>query len=81
MQSAALKLICDREEEIKAFIPKEYWTVDCSLKKERKKFPIRLTQHEGKKIEIKNEEEAKKIINDLEQGNFVVKTVKKGKRM
>ena len=81
VQSAALKLICDREEEIKAFIPKEYWTVDCSLKKERKKFPIRLTQHEGKKIEIKNEEEAKKIINDLEQGNFVVKTVKKGKRM
>ena len=52
-----------------------------NLKKERKKFPIRLTQHEGKKIEIKNEEEAKKIINDLEQGNFVVKTVKKGKRM
>lgn len=81
VQSAALKLICDREEEIKAFIPKEYWTVDCALKKERKKFPVRLTQHEGKKIEIKNEEEAKKIIDDLEKGNFVVKSVKKGKRM
>ena len=81
VQSAALKLICDREEEIKAFIPKEYWTVDCSMKKERKKFPIRLVQYKGKKIEINNKEEADEIIDILEKGNFVVKSVKKGKRV
>ena len=81
VQSAALKLICDREEEIKAFIPKEYWTVDCSMKKERKKFPIRLVQYKGKKIEINNKEEADEIIDSLEKGNFVVKSVKKGKRV
>ena len=67
VQSAALKLICDKEEEIKAFEPKEYWTVDCILKKERKKFPIKLTKYENKKLEIKTEEEANKIIKDLEE--------------
>ena len=61
VQSAALKLICDKEEEIKAFEPKEYWTVDCVLKKGRKKFPIKLTKHNNKKIEINNEEESNKI--------------------
>lgn len=65
VQSAALKLICDKEEEIKAFEPKEYWTVDCILKKERKKFPIKLTKYENKKLEIKTEEEANKIIKYL----------------
>ena len=49
VQSAALKLICDREEEIKAFIPKEYWTVDCVMKKDRKKFPIKLVSKDNKK--------------------------------
>ena len=60
VQSAALKLICDKEEEIKAFEPKEYWTVDCVLKKERKKFPIKLTKYENKKIEITTEDKVKK---------------------
>lgn len=77
VQSAALKLICDKEEEIKAFEPKEYWTVDCVLKKGRKKFPIKLTKHNNKKIEINNEEEANKIINDLSQNDYRVEKVKK----
>ena len=80
VQSAALKLICDKEEEIKAFEPKEYWTVDCVLKKGRKKFPIKLTKHKNKKIEINNEEEANKIINDLSQNDYRVEKVKKGSR-
>ena len=81
VQSAALKLICDREEEIKAFEAKEYWTVDCILKKERKKFPIKLTKYENKKIEINNEEEANKIIENLKGNEFKVHKVKKGKRL
>ena len=81
VQSAALKLICDKEEEIKAFEPKEYWTVDCILKKERKKFPIKLTKYENKKLEIKTEEEANKIIKDLEENDYKVHKVKKGSRL
>ena len=81
VQSAALKLICDREEEIKAFTPEEYWTVDCVMKKERKKFPIKLSSKNGKKIEIKNEDESKVIVEDLQKGEFVVDGIKKGKKV
>ena len=81
VQSAALKLICDKEEEIKAFEAKEYWTVDCVLKKERKKFPIKLTKHENKKIEITTEEEAQKIIRELEENDYRIDKVKKGNRL
>lgn len=81
VQSAALKLICDKEEEINAFESKEYWTVDCILKKERKKFPIKLTKCNNKKVEIKTEEEAKKIIKDLEENDYKVYKVKKGNRL
>ncbi|WP_160690239.1 type I DNA topoisomerase [Clostridium sp. C2-6-12] len=80
VQSAALKLICDREKEIKEFIPKEYWSIDCILKKEKNKFPIRLSTYKGKKIEIENEETSNKIIKDLEKGNFIVNSIKKGKK-
>ncbi|GAA0078042.1 type I DNA topoisomerase [Clostridium sp. CTA-5] len=81
VQSAALKLICDREEEIKAFVPKEYWSVDCILKKERKKFPVRLSTYKGKKFEINTEEEANKIIEELNADKFIVKSIKKGKKI
>lgn len=78
VQSAALKLICDREEEIKAFIHKEYWTVDCVMKKDRKKFPIKLVSKDNKKIEITNKEEADLIIKDLEGNDFIIKSIKEG---
>ena len=81
VQSAALKLICDKEEEIKAFEPKEYWTVDCVLKKERKKFPIKLTKYENKKVEITTEEEAQKIIRELAENDYRIDKVKKGNRL
>ncbi|NFH68323.1 type I DNA topoisomerase [Clostridium botulinum] len=81
VQSAALKLICDREEEIKAFIPKEYWSVDCILKKDRKKFPIRLSTYKSKKIEINTEEEANKIKHELENDKFIINSIKKGNKV
>ncbi|GAB6170107.1 type I DNA topoisomerase [Clostridium carnis] len=80
VQSAALKLICDKEEEIKAFIPKEYWTVDCIATKERKKFEIKLSTYKGKKIEIDSKEKAYEIISELEKGEFKVVKVKKGNK-
>lgn len=81
VQSAALKLICDREEEIKRFEPKEYWTVDCIATKDRKKFPIKLTQYKGKKIEINTKIEAENIIEELKKDKFIVTKVKKGTKV
>ena len=81
VQSAALKLICDRENEIKAFIPKEYWTVDCIAKKEKKKFEIKLSKYKNKKIEIETKEQSEKIIEDLKQDKFIISNVKKGTKV
>ncbi len=81
VQSAALKFICDREEEINRFEPKEYWTVDCIATKDRKKFPIKLSQYKGKKIEISTKEESEKIIDELKKDKFIVTKVKKGTKV
>lgn len=80
VQSAALKMICDREEEIEKFEPKEYWTVDISLKKDKKKFPVKLATKNKKKVVINNEEEANIIMKELEENSYIVKNVKKGTR-
>lgn len=80
VQSVALKIICDRENEIKAFIPVEYWTVDCILKKDKKKIAIKLVNKNGKKVEINNEEDANAIINEIKKGEFKVKTINTGKK-
>ncbi|MBE6068232.1 MAG: type I DNA topoisomerase [Clostridium lundense] len=82
VQSVALKLICDRELEIEKFIPKEYWTIEGIVHKEKDKqtFPIRLHSKHNKKIEINNKEEADNISNDLKTGEFIVKSVKKSKK-
>ena len=61
VQSVAVKLIVDREREINAFIPEEYWTIESKFKK----FSAKLDKYNNKKIEIKNEKEADKIISDL----------------
>ena len=81
VQSAALKLICEREEEIKKFIPDEYWTVDCSLKKGRKKFPIKLISYKNNKIDLKNEEDTNKVINKIDKDNFLINKIKKGSKL
>ncbi|GAA0085399.1 type I DNA topoisomerase [Clostridium sp. CTA-7] len=81
VQSAALKLICDREEEINKFEPKEYWSVDCTATKDRKKFSIKLSYYKNKKIEINTEEESNKIIEELKKDKFIVTKVKKGSKL
>ncbi|WP_297435122.1 type I DNA topoisomerase [uncultured Clostridium sp.] len=80
VQSAMLKMICDREKEIEEFNPKEYWSVDIKLKKDKKTFPIRLSTKNKKKVEINNQEESDAIINDLNKGEYHVETVKVGTR-
>ena len=71
VQSVAVRLICEREEEIEVFVPKEYWTISAELAKAKSanSFIAELTKHNGKKIEINNEDEAKKILNALNAEN------------
>ena len=69
VQSVALRMICEREDEIEAFTPVEYWTISAILKKGTGKFEAELSTYKDKKIEIKNEEEANKIVNVLKDKN------------
>lgn len=61
VQSVALRMICEREEEIEAFIPQEYWSIHTIMDKDGKLFEAEVNKYKNKKIEIKNEEEANKI--------------------
>ena len=65
VQSVALKMICEREKEIEAFVPQEYWTISSLFEAKKVQFEALLTKFQGKKIEIKNEEEASNILNKL----------------
>ena len=67
VQSVALRMICEREEEIEAFKPQEYWSIHANLDKEGKQFEAELSKIKGKSVEktIKNQEEAQKIVDYL----------------
>lgn len=65
VQSVALRMICEREDEIEAFIPVEYWSIAAELDKEGAVFEAELQKYKDKKLEIPNEEEAKKITEFL----------------
>ena len=67
VQSVALRMICEREAQIDAFTPQEYWTISADLLKDKKKFEAELSKFKGKKIEIKSEKEAQKIVSDLKK--------------
>ena len=80
VQSVAVKLIVDREEEIEKFIPEEYWNMYVNLKKNKDVFKAKLVGKEEKKIEIHTKEETEKILNEIDKAKFVVKEVKKSQR-
>lgn len=83
VQSVAVRLVVDREEEIRAFKPEEYWTIDAKLipKGGRKAFPASFYGDEaGNKIKISNKEEADAILEKLEDAQFTVAKIKKGSR-
>ncbi len=83
VQSVALRIICDREEEINAFIPEEYWTLDASfmIPGEKKPLVAKYYGADDKKAAISSEEELNKIIKELEGAAFKVSEVKKGERV
>ena len=81
VQTVALRLIVEREREIKAFTPVEYWTVEALLEKSGQRFTAKLHQIDGKKAEIHNEAEATRILDDLEgRTSFGVTEVKRRER-
>ncbi len=83
VQSVALRIICDREEEINAFIPEEYWTLDTKLSIPGEKKPLiaKFYGDENGKITISSEKEMKEVMAAIEQEEFKVLEVKKGERV
>lgn len=77
VQSVALHLICEREREVEAFIPEEYWTIDAELAKGRSKFTVQLFSINGKKASIPNEETAKGLVERFSGKAMKVINIKK----
>ena len=83
VQSVALRIICDREEEINAFIPEEYWTLDAQLAVKGEKKPLLAKFHgdESGKLTISSKEEMDRLMQELQEEQFQVLEVKKGERV
>ena len=80
VQSAALKIICDREREIKAFVPEEYWTILATFVKNGT-FTAKLTHKDGKKVVIENKEENDAILDELGKNKYIIEDIQNKKRM
>ncbi len=81
VQSVATRIIVEREEEIRAFIPEEYWSIDAILKtNEKQSFTAKYYGNNGKKNELKNKEDADKVLNAVNGHPFIISSVKKAVR-
>ena len=80
VQSVVVKLIVDREKEIRDFVQEEYWTIDAKLSTARSKkvFAARLASCKGEKVEIASGEQAQQIMQQLQNHDFVINEIKKG---
>ena len=82
VQSVAVKLIVDREEEIEKFIPEEYWNIYAKLldEKSNKIFDARFYGKDGKKLEIHNKEQVDEILENIKNAKYIVEDIKKGEK-
>ncbi len=80
VQSVTVRLIVDREEEIRAFVPEEYWTLDAILSSNGKSFPAKFYGDKNGKLAVGNKEESDRLLQILQQANYTVSNVKKGVR-
>ena len=82
VQSVAVRLIVEREEEIENFIPEEYWNIYANLKTKKSKttFEAKFYGKNDKKVELHSKEEVDKILKDLEKAEFIVNEIKKGEK-
>ena len=83
VQSVALRMICDRENEIDAFIPEEYWTMEAVLdiKGEKKPLIAKFYGDENGKIEIKNGAQMQDILDEVKKSNFSIESIKRGEKV
>ncbi len=82
VQSAATRIIVDREAEIAAFVPEEYWTIDAMVVPEGKgkAFPVRFYGKKGKKLKLSCEKDAREVLSAVEGKSFTVSSIKRSKR-
>ena len=82
VQSVAVKLIVDRENEIEKFIPEEYWNIYANLEdiKTKKEFEAHFYGKDGKKLEIHSNDEVQAILNNIKDAKYIVSEVKKGEK-
>ncbi len=82
VQSVAVKLIVDREEEIEKFIPEEYWNIYVKLldEKSNKIFDAKFYGKDGKKLEIHNKEQVDEILKNIKNAKYIVEDIKKGEK-
>jgi len=82
VQSVAARLICDREEEIENFVPQEYWTLTANLMKQETKesFEAKFYGSKKQKMELQNEKEVQRVVEQLKNCKYIVRNVKKGER-
>lgn len=83
VQSVALRLIVEREREIMAFVPEEYWSIEAELAKlipSRPSFIAKLMKIRGEKVDLKNEQDTHLIVEELERSTYVVADVRRGER-
>jgi DNA topoisomerase I (EC 5.99.1.2) len=83
VQSVALRIICDREEEINSFVPEEYWNIEAefALKGEKKPLIAKYIGKDKNKTTIGSEAEAEAILNELQGAEFVIREIKRGERL
>lgn len=89
VQSAALKIICDREKAILDFIPKEYWNITAVLmqdgkgkgKEKQKAFNAKLAEYKGKKITVSSKKEADKILSELDPDRYIVNKIEEKEKV
>ena len=81
VQSVTTKLICEREEEIKSFIPKEYWTIELVvLNKDGEEFTLKFYGEDGKKIDLENEAQVNKILDIINNAELTVSKIESKSR-
>ncbi|HNQ43407.1 MAG TPA: DNA topoisomerase, partial [Candidatus Cloacimonadota bacterium] len=81
VQSVALRLICEREEEVKSFVPKEYWKVEADFWRDTlPKFKASLEKYDGKKLELDTEADALEIISEIKNQEAVLSEIKRSTR-
>lgn len=81
VQSVALKLICEREKEVEAFIPEEYWSLEAEFSKGKTVFPAQLFQYKGEKPVLKSGQDVNDLIAEIESAQSFVSDIKESEKL